>query len=190
VRKFTIKADTGVLGAVIALLALAVVPDTHGAAAKDSRILSAAQAARADELQLLEQVVNIDSGTGDVEGGRKVAGLLIPHLKAVGMAVESIPAEAAGLPENTVATLTGHGKGRILMIGHIDTVFEPGTAKSRPYRTDGEHAYGPGITDEKGGVVEGIYALHLLHDLGFKDFKQIVFLIETSEEKGSPGMWN
>ena len=50
-----------------------------------------------------------------------------------------------------------------------------------------QKAYGPGVSDEKGGVIEGIYALQILHDLGFKDFKQIVFLIETSEERGSVG---
>jgi glutamate carboxypeptidase len=187
VRKFAIKVDTVVLAAGVLLLAAAATPDAHATAAKDSKILAAAQAARPAQLQLLEQVVNIDSGTGDVEGGRKVAGVLIPHLTALGMAIESVPAEAPGLPENTVATLTGRGKGRILMIGHIDTVFGPGTAQLRPYRTDEEHAYGPGVADEKGGVVEGIYALRLLHDLGFQDFKKIVFLIETSEEGGSRG---
>src|SRR3546814_17379795 len=73
------------------------------------------------------------------------------------------------------------------MIGHIDTVFGPGTAAKRPFRMDADYAYGPGVADEKGGVVEGLYAAQILHDLGFKDFKQIVFLIETSEERGSPG---
>src|SRR5258708_39538078 len=98
------------------------------AAENSARVLAAAQAARSAELQLLEQVVNVDSGTGDVEGGRKVAGMLVPRLKALGMTVESVPAEEPGLAENTVATLTGRGKTRILLIGHIDTVFEPGTA--------------------------------------------------------------
>jgi glutamate carboxypeptidase len=73
------------------------------------------------------------------------------------------------------------------MIGHIDTVFGPGTVASRPFRTDADKAYGPGVGDEKGGVVEGVYALQILHDLGFKDFGQITFLMETSEERGSPG---
>jgi glutamate carboxypeptidase len=116
-----------------------------------------------------------------------VAGALTPRLKALGMTIESVPAEAPGLAENTVASLAGRGKGRILMIGHIDTVFEPGTAQRRPYRTDDKHAYGPGVGDEKGGVVEGVYALKILHDIGFKDFGKIVFLMETSEERGSPG---
>ena len=154
---------------------------------KNAKVLAAAQAARSAQLQLLEQVVNVDSGTGDVEGGRKVAAILVPRLQALGMTVESVPAEQAGLADNTVATLTGRGKTRILMIGHIDTVFGPGTVQSRPFRTDGKRAYGPGVSDEKGGVVEGVYALQILHDLGFRDFGKIVFLMETSEERGSPG---
>jgi glutamate carboxypeptidase len=157
------------------------------AADKNARVLAAAQADRTAELQLLEQLVNIDSGTGDVEGGRKVAGVLEPRLKALGMTIESVAAEEAGLPENTVATLTGRGKTRILMIGHIDTVFETGTAQRRPFRTDEQRAYGPGVSDEKGGVVEGLYALEILHALGFTNFGKIVFLMETSEERGSPG---
>jgi glutamate carboxypeptidase len=155
--------------------------------ARDAKVWAAAEAARPAELKLLEQVVNVDSGTGDVEGGRKIAAILAERLRALGFSVESVKAEADGLPENTVATLAGTGKGRILLIGHIDTVFGPGTVSKRPYRTDAEKAYGPGVSDEKGGVVEGVYALQILHDMGFKDFKQIVFLIETSEERGSPG---
>ena len=173
--------------ALAAAVAIAVFAAVASAADKNTRVLAAAQADRTAELELLEQAVNIDSGTGDVEGGRKVAGLLIPRLKALGMSIESVPAEEAGLAENTVATLTGHGKSRILMIGHIDTVFEPGTVQRRPFRTDDKRAYGPGVSDEKGGVVEGIYALKILHDLGFTNFGKIVFLMETSEERGSPG---
>ena len=175
---------SGVIAVATALLGLA-----HAACAaeKNAKVLAAAEAARSPQLQLLEQVVNVDSGTGDVEGGRKVADILAPRLKALGMTIESVPAEQAGLADNTVATLTGTGKTRILIIGHIDTVFGPGTAQSRPFRTDGKRAYGPGVSDEKGGVVEGVYALQILHDLGFRNFGKIVFLIETSEERGSPG---
>jgi glutamate carboxypeptidase len=174
------------LAGVAALLAL----PAHAApkaVAKDAKVWAAAEAARPDQLKLLEQVVNIDSGTGDVEGGRRIAAILGARLKAMGFSIQSVKAEAEGLPDNTVATLAGTGKGRILLIGHIDTVFEPGTAAKRPFRMDAEKAYGPGVSDEKGGVVEGVYALQILHDLGFKDFKQIVFLIETSEERGSTG---
>lgn len=173
---------------IIALAApLAALARFAYAAENNAKVLAAAQAARFAQLQLLEQVVNVDSGTGDVEGGRKVAGMLIPRLKALGMTVESVPAEEPGLAENTVATLIGRGKTRILMIGHIDTVFDPGTAQRRPFHTDDKRAYGPGVADEKGGVVEGLYALQILHDLGFGNFAKVVFLMETSEERGSPG---
>jgi glutamate carboxypeptidase len=175
----------GVLAAV-ALVALAQAGVGVGAS-PDARILAAAQAAREEQLRLLGEVVNIDSGTGDVEGGRKVAAALIPHLTQLGFKVEQVPAEAPGLPENTVATLTGSGRTRILLIGHIDTVFGPGTVARRPFRVDEHHAYGPGVADEKGGVVEGVEALRILHDLAFTGFGKIVFLIETSEERGSPG---
>ena len=169
------------------ILATTALPAAAKAPAKDAKVWALAERLRPAQLELLEQVVNIDSGTGDVEGGRKVASLLVPRLKALGMEVETVAAEAPELPENIVATLKGTGRGRILMIGHIDTVFGPGTVASRPFRIEGDRATGPGVGDEKGGVIEGLYALQMLHDLGFTDFGRITFLIETSEERGSPG---
>jgi len=176
------------LGAVIAslLLGAAWAADTG----KQDPVYAAAEAARPEQLDLLKQIVDIDSGTGDVEGGRKVAAVLIPQLKALGAEVETVPAEAPDLPENVVATVRGTGRARILMIGHMDTVFGPGTVAARPYSVSGDQAHGPGVADEKGGVVEGLYALKLLHDAGFENFGQITFLIETSEERGSPGTKN
>ena len=169
------------------ILATTAMPAAAKASARDAKVWALAERLRPAQLELLEQVVNIDSGTGDVAGGRKVGSLLVPRLKALGMEVETVAAEAPELPENIVATLNGTGRGRILMIGHIDTVFGPGTVASRPFRIEGDRATGPGVGDEKGGVIEGLYALQMLHDLGFRDFGRITFLIETSEERGSPG---
>jgi glutamate carboxypeptidase len=154
---------------------------------RDTKVWAAAEKAHAGQLDLWKEVVNIDSGTGDVEGGRKVAAALIPRLKALGAIVETSPAESDGLPENTVATFTGTGKAHILLIGHIDTVFGPGTVARWPFAIDGDRLRGPGVGDEKGGVVEGITALQILDDLGFKTYATLTFLIETSEERGSPG---
>lgn len=155
--------------------------------ARDEKVWAAAEKSRPDQLKFLEQVVNIDSGTGDVDGGRRIAGLLVERLTALGATIETVPAEIPGLPDNTVATFRGTGRGRILMIGHLDTVFDPGTVAKRPFRIEGDRAMGPGVSDEKGGVVQGLYALQILKELGFRDYRQIVFLIETSEERGSPG---
>jgi glutamate carboxypeptidase len=155
--------------------------------AKDAALWAAAERARAEQLELLRALVGIDSGTGDVDGGRQIAAVLTPRLTALGMKVETAPAEAPGLPENLVATLDGRGRGRILVIAHADTVFGRGTAAARPFLTDAARAYGPGVADEKGGVVEALYAVKLLRDAGFSEFKRIALLIETSEERGSPG---
>ena len=154
---------------------------------RDEKVWTAAQSARADQMKLWEEVVNIDSGTGDVEGGRKVAAVFRERLAALGGKVESVPAEAEGLPDNTVVTFTGTGKTRILIIAHIDTVFGPGTVARWPFRVDGDTLHGPGVGDEKGGVVEATMALGLLKQLGFNGYGRIAFLIETSEERGSPG---
>jgi Acetylornithine deacetylase/Succinyl-diaminopimelate desuccinylase and related deacylases len=157
------------------------------AASRDSRVWALANQHRAEQLRLLETVVNIDSGTGDAEGGAKVAEVFAQELRTAGGEVSVSPAEAAGLAPNLVATFAGTGKGRLLLIGHLDTVFEPGTAAKRPFRTDADRAYGPGVSDEKGGVVEAVFALKMLHEIGFKDYKTITFLVESSEERGSPG---
>jgi glutamate carboxypeptidase len=66
-------------------------------------------------------------------------------------------------------------------------VFGPGTVAQRPFRMDATRAYGPGVGDEKAGVVSAITALKLLQDIGFTKFQAITLLLETSEERGSIG---
>ena len=157
------------------------------AAAASNPLMDAAVTARADQLRLLEQVVNIDSGTGDAAGGNRAGAVFAARLKALGATVETVAPEAPGLAGNIVATVKGTGKTRILMIGHLDTVFGPGTVAKWPFKIVGDRATGPGVGDEKGGVVEGIKALELLRDAKFTNFASITLLIETSEERGSPG---
>lgn len=169
--------------------ALIAVPALAAAAPKgaNGKLWAAAHAVRTEQLALLERLVNIDSGTGDKASGQQAQEIVAEQLRALGMEVRLIPAEAPGLPDNLVATLKGRGKGRLLLIGHTDTVFEPGTVAKRRYRTDATRAYGPGVGDEKGGVVEAIMAIKLLRDLKIDDYASITLLVETSEERGSPG---
>src|SRR6185369_366186 len=119
--------------------------------------------------------------------GEKVQNLLALRLAALGGEVRREKAESSDLPDNLVAVFHGTGKGRILIIAHIDTVFGPGTVAQRPFSIQGDRAHGPGVGDEKAGVVNAIVALKILHDTGFKNFATITLLIETSEERGSPG---
>jgi glutamate carboxypeptidase len=157
------------------------------AAAPDPRVWAAVQAAQPAELDLLHQIVDIDSGTGDAVGANKIQAILGARLKALGADIQVLPPETPGLGDNQVATLYGVGKGRILIIAHIDTVFGPGTAAQRPFRMADGRAYGPGVSDEKGGVVEAVTALTLLNQLGFHNYAKLTLLLESSEEMGSPG---
>jgi glutamate carboxypeptidase len=154
---------------------------------RNDRVYQAAAAKREGVLALLKEIVDIDSGTGDAAGGAQVEAVLAGRLRALGADVRSEPAEAPGLPDNLVAVLHGSGKGRILIIAHIDTVFGPGTAAARPFSTDAQRAHGPGVGDEKAGVVNAIVALEILHDLGLKNYATITLLLDDSEERGSPG---
>jgi glutamate carboxypeptidase len=156
-------------------------------AARNEPVYRAAQANRAAALDLLQQIVNVDSGTGDVEGGAKVDAILAARLIQLGAEVRTEAAESAGLPGILVAVFHGSGRGKILIIAHIDTVFGPGTATARPFSADQVRAHGPGVGDEKAGVVNAVTALKILHDLGFKNFKTITLLLDNSEERGSPG---
>jgi glutamate carboxypeptidase len=156
-------------------------------AAPDNKVYAAVQVNRAGALELLGQLVNIDSGTGDVEGGNKVAALLAARLTALGAEVRREPTEAPGLPDSLVAVFHGTGKGRILVIAHLDTVFGPGTVAGRPFRMDAGRAYGPGVGDEKGGVANAVTALKILHDMNFKDYAVITLMIDNSEERSATG---
>jgi glutamate carboxypeptidase len=169
------------------VLALGIFGSAAAAAHRNDRVYRAVEDSRAAALDLLKEIVDIDSGTGDVAGGSQVAAVLAPRLKALGAEIRNEPAEAPGLPDNLVAVFHGAGKGRILIIAHVDTVFGTGTVARRPFSVDGNRAHGPGVGDEKGGVVNAITALKILHDLGFKNYATITLLLDSSEERGSPG---
>jgi len=165
--------------------ALLVTPAMAGA--RNDKVYAAVEANRTGFLELLGRIVNFDSGTGDAKGGAAVTGLLAARLTALGAEIKNVPAEAPGLPDNLLATFHGTGKGKILIIAHADTVFGPGTVAQRPFQIEGTRAHGPGVGDEKAGVVNAVTALKILHDLGFRNFATISLLIETSEERGSLG---
>lgn len=150
------------------------------------RLHANATAIRGEAIATLEQLVNIDSGTGNERGVNGVGALVTAQLRELGASIAVHPS-APVVGNNIVARLTGTGKGRILLIAHLDTVFADGTAAARPFRVEGKRAYGPGIADNKGGIVAGLYALKLLQQLGFRDYAQITLLLNTNEETGSTG---
>ena len=152
----------------------------------DQALLAKAEQARPEALKLLERLVNIDSGTFNGPGLDRVGAIATEELKRLGAKVETFPATPA-MSRNIQATLIGTGKGRILLVAHMDTVFPDGAAAARPFRIEGARAYGPGIMDDKGGIVVALAALKVLKQSGYADYAKITLLLNTNEETGSHG---
>lgn len=151
-----------------------------------TKIIDAVNADEQSSFQLLEQLVNINSGTLNSAGVRKVADVLRPQFEALGFTCRFIPMDAVQRAGHLVAERKGtHGK-RVLLIGHMDTVFEPDSPFQKFVRT-GDKATGPGTADMKGGLVIMLSALKALNAAGALDGANItVFLTGDEERHGNP----
>jgi glutamate carboxypeptidase len=156
------------------------------AAEANKPVLDSAERQQPGAIRLWERLVNIDSGTGDMQGVNAVGAIAVEELKKLGADIETIPALPA-YGDNIVARLSGSGKGTILLIAHMDTVFAKGTAAERPFRIEGGRAYGPGVSDNKAGVVVALSVLKILDDVKFKDYARLTLMLNTNEETGSRG---
>lgn len=143
----------------------------------------------------LAALVAIDSGSGDPLGVERVGDRVASLLTGLGMAVSrplSVTSEPAtrepaeGVPA-VVGRWRGRGSLRALLVGHLDTVFAVGTAVTRPYAERDGRATGPGVCDDKGGLLAGVFALDALRHLGWDDFAAVTFVGVPDEEVGSPG---
>lgn len=132
----------------------------------------------------LEKVVNMDSGTYEGPDVEAVSQVFADWLGSMGGEVSSHKGETA-LASTLVARFRGPGKGRILVVGHVDTVFARGEAKKRPFRREGDRAMGPGVADMKSGCLLGLYAVKELLRSGVP-FGEITLAFNPDEEIGSP----
>ncbi len=132
----------------------------------------------------LEEMVNIDSGSYDKKGVERIASIMAKRLKAIGFDVQVLYQENLG--PHVVARKKGNGGKKIFLVGHMDTVFEEGTAKKRPFRIEGSRAYGPGVADMKAGLITMVYALESLEKESWDQFGEICVIANSDEEIGSP----
>ena len=139
-----------------------------------------------DAIALLEETVNIGSGTMNHEGVREVGAVMLRELDQLGLETEwvEMPPEVnrAG---HVIARKSGHGK-KILLIGHLDTVFESDD-EFQSFRREGDTGYGPGIDDMKAGNVTIVYALKALLEIGaLKNIPVVVVYSGDEEKTGTP----
>ena len=137
-----------------------------GLSAAERRMVAAVDASQDTQLALLEQLVAINSGTMNFAGVRAVGQRLEPEFRALGFEVRWSPMAEAGRSGHLIATHTGSGKGRrMLLIGHLDTVFEP-DSPFKGYVRSGNTVTGPGVNDMKGGIVIMLGALQAMKAAG------------------------
>lgn len=136
-------------------------------------------------IALLERLVNQNSGTLNLEGVRVVGDMVRAELEPLGFDVRWVDMTETGRAGHLVATHPGRGR-NVLLIGHLDTVFET-DSPFQTFQRDGARATGPGIGDDKGGVVVIIAALRAMAAAGTLDDANVTVVLTGDEERvGSP----
>jgi len=140
-----------------------------------------------DAIALLEETVNISSGTMNHEGVRAVGAVMRRELDALGLETEwiDLPPEMQRAGHLFGRKMSGTGK-KFVLIGHLDTVFEADD-DFQAFRRDGDTAHGPGVEDMKGGNAVIVYALKALQEIGaLEDIPVIVAYTGEEEKYGIP----
>ena len=158
-----------------------------------SQLHELAVARRGEYLDQLRTLVNIDCGTYVADGVNRVADFMQAKFEDSGWTVDRLrhdPVEDdPQLGDALVATLggsIGSGSPHVLLIGHMDTVFPAGTAAVRPFKREGDRAFGPGVSDMKGGLLAGLHAVGCLRDAQLDPIPPITYVCNPDEEIGSP----
>ncbi|WEK41649.1 MAG: M20/M25/M40 family metallo-hydrolase [Candidatus Sphingomonas colombiensis] len=169
----------------LATLALLLATAATSPAEQKMRATVTADAPRNEAL--LERLVKQNSGTLNLPGVTAVGEMMRCELAALGFDVQWIDMRATGRAGHIVATHTGNGRGkRILLIGHLDTVFEP-SSPFTGFRREGGRAIGPGVGDDKGGLVVIIAALRAMQAAGTLKNADIKVVLTGDEERtGAP----
>ncbi len=154
---------------------------------RDEALLARATAAQAATVQTLERLVNIESGSTNLDGIRALSQFLESELVAMGAKVTRHTSTIQGGADNIAGRIEGTGTKHFLMMAHMDTVYPVGTLAKAPFRIDGNRAFGPGIADDKGGIAVILHSIRLLLERGSKDFASITVMFNSDEEVGSRG---
>ncbi|MBA3677707.1 MAG: M20/M25/M40 family metallo-hydrolase [Sphingosinicella sp.] len=155
--------------------------------APEKKMVQTVDRDRQRNIQLLEKLVNQNSGTLNLAGVEEVGRMMRAELEPLGFDVQWVPMKETGRAGHLIATHKGNGRGkRMLLIGHLDTVYEPDSPFQR-FVLKGDQAEGPGAGDDKGGMVVMVAALRAMRAAGtLKDADIEIVLTGDEEDAGSP----
>ena len=171
----------------LALAAALATPATAQLSPAERRLDAAVTHDAGRHEALLERLVAQNSGSLNLPGVKAVGDMMRAELEPLGFTVDWIDMAATGRAGHIVATHKGNGRGkRILLIGHLDTVFEPDSA-FQGFRREGRRAIGPGVGDDKGGLVVIVAALRAMQAAGTLRNADIKVVLTGDEERtGAP----
>jgi glutamate carboxypeptidase len=171
----------------LAAFALAPLPAAAKLTPAETRMIRTVDAEQARTLAMLEKWVNQNSGSLNIDGVTKVGEMLRAELESLGFTVQWIDMRATGRAGHIVASHKGNGRGkRLLLIGHLDTVFEP-DSPFQAWKRTGNSGEGPGAGDDKGGMAVMIAALRAMRDAGtLKNANIEIVLTGDEEDSGNP----
>jgi glutamate carboxypeptidase len=151
----------------------------------EKKIVAAIDAsqARARDLALLQKLVDQNSGTHNFEGVRAVAAMMQAELEPLGFTCRWVATPEVGRAGHLVAEHNGRGR-HILLIGHLDTVFEKDNPFQKMTRREGGQVEGPGVSDMKGGLVIMVSALRAMQAAGTLKHADIRIILSGDEESG------
>jgi len=158
-------------------------------------VLALARTEKPALLDTLKALVSIETGSRDIEGLNRLADLIAGRLRELGGQVDLVEPSNVYKMEDTPdqigkmvrATFTGTGSKKILLLAHMDTVYQRGMLAKQPFRIDGDRAYGLGIADDKQGIAVILHAIAMLKALDYRQFGTLTVLINADEELSSPG---
>ena len=154
-------------------------------------VWSLAQKEKPALLDTLKELVEIESGSRDIEGLDKIANVIAARLKALGGKVELVEPEREDqrgrVGRMVQAVFTGSGTKKILLLAHMDTVYPRGMLAQQPFKVEGDRAWGLGIADDRHGIAIILHSLAILRAIDFREYGSVTVLINGDEEIGSRG---
>ena len=135
-------------------------------------------------LQFIERLVNIDSGSYHKQGVDKIGMILEKSYEELGFDCLIVEEEEYG--NHLIIEHKDAIDPKIIILAHMDTVFPEGTTVDRPFRIEGNRAYGPGVIDMKASQVAVLYAVKALLNKRSAGYKNIRIVLNSDEEIGSP----
>jgi glutamate carboxypeptidase len=181
--------------ALLAIIALVSIPIAIGGQVADP-LLARVKQERGAYVKTLQELVSIESGSRDIDGLNRISEVIAGRLRALGGDVQFVPAAKDGIrfadtPAEigriVLARFKGTGTRNVLLLAHMDTVYQRGAAAKQPFRIEGDRAYGLGIEDDKQGVALILHTLAVLRALDVRSYGTLTVLINGDEEIGAPG---